>query len=449
MYASLSPARRRSLHRHVAEALEVEHAANLDVACGQLAAHYEQAGLAARAVDFYQQAAAIARRLPANMAAIQYYRRALALLDERQLAERAHVYDELGDVLHLVGQYAAARAAWQETIVATPARECVARGHLYRKLANAWRDEYAYDAAMQAYDAADAALGERDADGDRWLCWAQIALERITTLYWLGRTDEMAALLDQVQAIVERYGAPADRARFHQISSLVLLRRDRYRPSLAVIEHLRAYRRAIDEADDVAALPAARFQLGFVTLWADDLITAEEEISAALALAERRGDVSLEGRCRTYLTVIARRHGDVEQTRQRAECSLRIAVAGAMPDYVGAAHGNLAWVAWRCHDHEAVLVHGQAALAAWRPLPAGYMFEWVARWPLLAVALARGDMLGALEQAACLLDERQQRPAAAVEPALEAAVAAGRAGDLAAGRAYLETVAAASALGYL
>ena len=43
-YASLSAARRRLLHRRVAEALVVVHADGLDSVSAQVAAHYQQAG---------------------------------------------------------------------------------------------------------------------------------------------------------------------------------------------------------------------------------------------------------------------------------------------------------------------------------------------------------------------------------------------------------------------
>ena len=60
VYAGLSTARRRVLHRHVAEALEAEHAADLDAVSGQIASHYERAGQLERALAYYQQAAGVA-----------------------------------------------------------------------------------------------------------------------------------------------------------------------------------------------------------------------------------------------------------------------------------------------------------------------------------------------------------------------------------------------------
>ena len=59
-YISLSNARRRLLHRRVAEALELVNVATLDRVSGQVAVHYEQAGLPQQAIPFYQRAGAAA-----------------------------------------------------------------------------------------------------------------------------------------------------------------------------------------------------------------------------------------------------------------------------------------------------------------------------------------------------------------------------------------------------
>jgi len=206
-----------------------------------------------------------------------------------------------------------------------------------------------------------------------------------------------------------------------------------------------AYLRAVEEANDVEAVPAAHFLVGFVLVGSDDeLDEAEREIEAALALSERTGDVSLESRCLTYLTVVARKRQQVERTQALAERGLRVATAGHMPDYLGAAHGNLAWVAWRLRDRSAALVHGQEAVNAWKRLPASYMFEWLARWPLIGVALEQGTIEDVIEQARALLDARQQRPPSTIEAALVAAVQAADHGDLEAARSHLAAAAAAA-----
>jgi class 3 adenylate cyclase/DNA-binding SARP family transcriptional activator/predicted ATPase len=81
-HAGISPARRQRLHRVVGEVLATIHAADLAPVSADLAAHYEQAGLAAQAIDAYRQAAEHAMVVFSLADAIASLRRALLLLGQ-------------------------------------------------------------------------------------------------------------------------------------------------------------------------------------------------------------------------------------------------------------------------------------------------------------------------------------------------------------------------------
>jgi DNA-binding SARP family transcriptional activator/predicted ATPase len=94
-YAQVSGGHRRLLHRHIAQALERAHTADLDTVSHQIAAHYDQAGLPARAIPFYRRAAAVAQAVYANEKAVGLLNKGLAALadlpagaerDEHELA---------------------------------------------------------------------------------------------------------------------------------------------------------------------------------------------------------------------------------------------------------------------------------------------------------------------------------------------------------------------------
>ena len=76
----VSPARRRQLHRAVAEAIAVERHNDTDAASPQLAAHYDQAGMIQPAIDAYRVAGGRAVAVSALEEAVTMFRRALALL---------------------------------------------------------------------------------------------------------------------------------------------------------------------------------------------------------------------------------------------------------------------------------------------------------------------------------------------------------------------------------
>jgi hypothetical protein len=80
-----------------------------------------------------------------------------------------------------------------------------------------------------------------------------------------------------------------------------------------------------------------------------------------------------------------------------------------MPEYVGMARANLAWVAWSEHDLAETEAHGNAALEAYADSVFGvFPWEWTARFPLLALALARGQVAEAREHAQAMVADTQQ-----------------------------------------
>jgi len=80
-YAEISAPQRRMLHNRVAQALEAMHAEDLDTVSGQIASHYERAGMIEQAIPFYQRAAVVAQSVYANLDAISLLSRSLELLE--------------------------------------------------------------------------------------------------------------------------------------------------------------------------------------------------------------------------------------------------------------------------------------------------------------------------------------------------------------------------------
>ncbi|HEX6482733.1 MAG TPA: AAA family ATPase [Ktedonobacteraceae bacterium] len=80
-YGEISAPQRRMLHRRVAQALEAMHAGELEAVSGQMASHYERAGLIEQALPYYQRAAAVAQLVYANEDAISLLLRSLELLE--------------------------------------------------------------------------------------------------------------------------------------------------------------------------------------------------------------------------------------------------------------------------------------------------------------------------------------------------------------------------------
>jgi DNA-binding SARP family transcriptional activator len=97
-YSGIGPARRRLIHRRIAQGMELLFADRLDDVSASIAVHLDRGGQPARAVPFLERAATVATRVSANEEAIRCLTYALSLLqtlpagrdrDERELALRA------------------------------------------------------------------------------------------------------------------------------------------------------------------------------------------------------------------------------------------------------------------------------------------------------------------------------------------------------------------------
>jgi DNA-binding SARP family transcriptional activator/tetratricopeptide (TPR) repeat protein len=92
-YEQIAPAARRVLHRRVAQALELRHLEDIDPIAAQLAAQLESAGLAVRAREMYERAAAVAARVSASAEATRHLSRALAILAESPASRERDVLE--------------------------------------------------------------------------------------------------------------------------------------------------------------------------------------------------------------------------------------------------------------------------------------------------------------------------------------------------------------------
>lgn len=112
-FSVLSLVRQRYLHRRIARSLEEIHSADIEVWDGQIAAHYEQAGMPEEAIGHYTKAAQYARHRFADMEAVDLARRALTIcrtLPEsgRRLRQELNLLVVLGAALVTTEGYSSA-----------------------------------------------------------------------------------------------------------------------------------------------------------------------------------------------------------------------------------------------------------------------------------------------------------------------------------------------------
>jgi tetratricopeptide (TPR) repeat protein len=161
-YESLLFAHRRELHHRVGEYLERTYPDSLEEYYELLAHHYYQSGDQEKSWDYLVKAGDKARDKYANEAAIARYNQALSIdfAPECERKDVHRVYESLGDVYRLIGQYEKALQSYREALERHPPT-ATQIADINRKIARTWGRQGRYDEAMHYLDLARTALSER------------------------------------------------------------------------------------------------------------------------------------------------------------------------------------------------------------------------------------------------------------------------------------------------
>jgi hypothetical protein len=182
-----------------------------------------------------------------------------------------------------------------------------------------------------------------------------------------------------------------------------------------------AYRAAAEVGDWYA-----EFQRGFYLLWRGVPDRALEHFAVGRRLARDIGDAVMEVRCLVYSTVAHRKCGRVDEADA---CLGELDALHELYGYDGLYEANRAWLAWRGGAADEAEQHAGAALANWQQSgrTGPTVFQWTARFPLLALEVARGRADAALVHARAMLDSSQQPLPRDLGELLQSAIDAGEA----------------------
>lgn len=429
-YTSLSAARRRLLHRRVAEALEAVTTLDLDAVSPQLAAHYEQAGLPGRAIPYYLQAGKGASRVYAHEEALSALQRAATLLEsfshtksEPPWQISMAIYEEQGDILELIGKHREAEHAFQQARNTLPPQETLGHARLHRKIAVTLDyPPYLADADRSYQEAKhlleQAGYQEEQEWRDEWI---STHLGHLQIFFLLGEWQEMTRIIEQVQPLLAQYGTAAQRATFLAHVAMRDAVRDHYVVAEASLATCRVGLSCALETGDPYLIGATRFDLGYCLLLSGQFEQAEEELRAALVASEQIGNAELVGRCRLhFLPLVWRRRGQVEAVRS----VVADAVAQGERRYASVLTAQHAWVAWRDGRLEEARIAGRAAVKQWQRQRPVYPFQWTGLWPLIGLAVTSAQLALAVDYVRLLLVPTQQRPPETLLAVLEEAVQA-------------------------
>jgi tetratricopeptide (TPR) repeat protein len=440
IYASLSPAHRRLLHRHIAEAFKVVHAPNLAPVSGQIAAHYERAGQPVQAIPYYQQAGEVARQIYAHLEAIRAFERAAALLtssapgqiDQDETRQNtARIQETIGDISLDIGHYQEARQAYQAARALLPEQERLWQARLLWKSARAWNyvsnnpHDAFHTSAREAFQQAEQILASSADPANP--AWRQEWIDLHTAQIWplRGTADDMTAAIEKMRPAIEQHGTEEQRKLLADAIGMRNGVRSRFGFSEEALAERRKALAEVLPGGDKGQIGTAHMALGILLIFAGHLDEAEEHLREALHIGEQAGIAWMQTRCLTFLPLIFRKRGQVAQVRELLD---RAQAIGA-DQHNNVLQGHRAWVAWREGNLAEAECAGQAAIAHDPQQPDINPFQWIGAWPLLGVALVQSKSAAAIELARLLLAPTQQPQPAPLKVLLEAALLAWNAGQ--------------------
>jgi predicted ATPase/DNA-binding CsgD family transcriptional regulator len=391
-------------------------------------------GLAAGFLSYYR----LHSWYRAGSGALALYQQALECFDPDiatpdQQTTIACLYESLGHLYELASAHEESIDAYHKALDKTADGDSVRRARLYGKIADVWVVMHRYEPGHEYYILAESVLeNTRHRDAAWWVEWLRVKLQWMELYYWQNRPDDIAELARRIDPLIEQHGSVRQRVRYLYLMSMMALRRDRYLDSRDAIIYTGEALALSLETGNLGEIAARHFYHGFSHLWSDHLDEAETHLQIAREMTEQNGDLTLLARVLTYLAVVYRKRKDIERVREYTAHALRIAGEANMPQYMGMARAQYAWLAWCAGNLAETKREAGAAIQDWGGLDtaqAGVPFRGLALFPLLGVALQDEDIEQAVQWAQHLITPPQQRLPDGLMTLLERAVAAGENGE--------------------
>src|SRR5260370_26985467 len=215
VYEQASIARRRLLHRRIAEVFASRTRGYRDSATivGQIAHHYQMAGNDSLAAEYYRLAGERARGLYANTEALAHLRLALALGHP----ETAALHEAIGDLHTLLGEYGAALKSYETAAALGDAEDL---GKIEYKLGTIYERRRQWELAESHFEAPLPAIDDTRQAGER-------ARGRATwswTAHHQGRLGKSLELAQQALDLAEAARDARALAQAHSILGILASR---------------------------------------------------------------------------------------------------------------------------------------------------------------------------------------------------------------------------------
>ena len=323
VYEETSHARRRLLHRRVAESIETQARLHhlTGALAGQIAYHFRQAGADAQAAEYFKLAGDHARSLYANADAMAHFRAALDL----HHPDPAALHVAIGDLQTLKGDYGAALEAYTAAANLLAPKTIASLEH---KLGLLHHRRGEWDLAEKRFQAALHAISE-DAISERARLFADWSL----TAHRQGHIDQAESRAHRALELAER-------------------------------------------ANDTHALAQAHNILGILASSRGDQTQAREHLEQSVALAAQLGDPGIRTAALNNLALNCRAAGETARAIELTQTALDLCASLGDRHRQAALHNNLADLLHDAGQSDAAMAHLKQAVAifaeigeagAWQP----------------------------------------------------------------------------------
>jgi len=327
VYEQTTLARRRLLHRRVAETLSRGRSRETMALAAKIASHYRQAGEDAAAAAAFRRAAEHALGLHAHAEALRNYHDALALGAERS----SEIYEAIGDLQVLEGNYSAALASL-ERAAATAEPQRLAG--IEQKLGGLHHRLGEWPLARRHFAAAIEELGPGAAGGAK----ARILADWSLTAHASGESQLAAEMAGQALRLAREADDEKALAQAHNLAGMIAAARGDLESAREHLSHSLAIASSLE---DGAARIAALNNLALMARRSGDLANAVGLTQEALRLSSQTGDRHREAALRNNLA-------DLYQAQGQAEAAMeQLKQAVAIFAEIGASAGELQPEIWK------------------------------------------------------------------------------------------------------
>jgi len=380
IYQNMDEVEQSYWHEAIGNALEQMHAQKLEGVVVQLARHFEKAGLASKAIEYWMQAGNAAARVYANAEAIASYRRALALTRQHDASSEVltQLYTGLGRAFELTNQFDQALRKYREleelaqhrnnlTLELTALMAQITLHAVPGPLHDPTRGQALGEKALTlandlGHQAAEAkilwnlllvniynnnmpqaiAYGERSLTLSRQLNLREqmaFTLNDIASCYWvLGRFDQAKEAVKEAQSLWREFGNRPMLADSLHISTQINIRIGEYDQAIERSEE--AYQISLSD-NNLWGQSSSRFRLGYVYLERGQIDKAITIMEDTIRQSEQAGFLVPPIVTRTELAAVYGSLGEIERGLELVRLALSIA-GEHMPLYQTFVLGHLA-----------------------------------------------------------------------------------------------------------